>query len=301
MIRDIHFSFFMLTLTGVVFALYGVRVLLLGRLRNDRVEKYGGTVFLGTPVMELGYWFLDPILRVLDRWGASPNGITLFSLVPGVAAGAAAACGWFGLACLLATTAAFCDALDGLMARRRGGSSAGEALDSITDRLTESSLLVGLVVYFRASAALVAIAALALVGAGLVSYVSAKAEAMRVCAPRGAMRRAERAVLMMAGCGLTPVVAAWVDGWTPAWALVVSPAWLAVIRDAPIVLALLLIAAVANTSALMRTRALFVALVQRDGVQSPVRVPNRETVPRDKAAGPTTPRLSGDSRSASAA
>ena len=63
---------------------------------------------------------LEPVVDALAALGVTPNMVTLFSLVPAAGAGVALAFGWFGLACVLATVGAFCDMVDGLLARKTG-------------------------------------------------------------------------------------------------------------------------------------------------------------------------------------
>src|SRR5204863_5624649 len=142
---------------------------------------------------------------LLDRAGVTPNQVTVFSVLPGLAAGVAVAFGWFGLSCVLATMSAFADIVDGLLARRQGVSSdAGEVLDATVDRYSEFAFLAGLLIHYRHSVLLLALVLAAMAGGYMVSYVSVKAEAMNVEAPRGAMRRSERAVYLFFGAGFTP-------------------------------------------------------------------------------------------------
>ena len=223
-------------------AIYLGRVLLSGRATSARADRDGGSVLLSKGVVEFGLWMLSPIGRVLVRLGATPDGVTWFSLVPGIGAGVALAFGWFGVATLLGVIAAFCDSLDGMLARLTGlGSEAGETLDAIVDRYTESAFLVGLLVYYRESATMSVVTALALVGAFMVSYTSDKAEAQQVEAPRGLMRRSERATYLLVGSGLVPFSR-----------ILLSDTHAPLLREAPMVVALVAIACIANVSALLR-------------------------------------------------
>ena len=80
-------------------------------------------------------------------------------------------------------------------------SDAGEVLDAAVDRYVEFFFLGGLMIYYRDIAALLILTLFALVGSFMVSYSSAKAEALHVPAPKGSMRRPERAVYLTAGRG----------------------------------------------------------------------------------------------------
>jgi phosphatidylglycerophosphate synthase len=232
-------------------AVYQVRVLVKGRATSARADREGGSVLLSKHLVEFGLWMLTPVGRVLARLGATPDGVTWFSLVPGVGAGVALAFGWFGVATLLGTIAAFCDSLDGMLARLLNcGSEAGETLDAIVDRYAESAFLAGLMVHYRYSATMSAMTALALVGAFMVSYTTAKAEAQQVTPPRGLMRRSERATYMLVGAGLVPFTRALLPDTTSHF-----------LREAPMVLVIGAIALIANWSALTRMSSIRRALI----------------------------------------
>ena len=240
-------------------ALYGVRAALKGRARHERVDRDGGSLFMGKPFMEFGYWLLGPVVALLDGLGATPNGVTMFSLLPAAGAGVAVAFGWFGLGCLLATTAAFADIVDGLLARRQGVSSdAGEALDAAVDRYSEFFFVTGLLFYYRAVLPLFLLAALVLLGGYMVSYATAKAEALAVPAPRGSMRRSERAVYLFFGAGFTPLCE-----------LLAGPSRPLLIRQAPIIFAITVVAVVANVSVVRRFRAIITSIRQREKSSRP--------------------------------
>ena len=156
--------------------------------------------------MEMVYWILDPIIDFLAALHITPNMITLFSLLPAAGAGVALGFGWFGLASLLAVIATFCDILDGLVARKtRVSSAAGEVLDAAVDRYSEIFFFGGLVYYYRSHDQVLFIVLAAIIGSFMVSYATAKAEAMGVAAPRGAMRRGERAAYLIFGAAFTPL------------------------------------------------------------------------------------------------
>jgi phosphatidylglycerophosphate synthase len=256
---DQAISVVMLSVVGVVLAVYLVRTLLHGRARSERALKYGGSLLLGVPVMEWAYWALSPIVAALAWAGVKPNGVTMFSLLPGVGAGVALGTGHFGLGCLLATAAALCDALDGALARRCGiASPVGETLDSLVDRVTELALFGGLVVHFRHSLWLTLLSLGALAAAFMVSYTTAKAEAMNVKPPRGAMRRAERALYLLTAAGVTPLWGLWMAPDDPSW-----------LRHLPIVVAQGLIVVVAGTSTVIRGVAILKTLDTRGVFATP--------------------------------
>jgi len=225
---------------------YLLRSALIGRRRHARSEADGGSVFLNKRTMEMVYWVLDPIIDFLAALHITPNMVTLFSLVPAAGAGVALGFGWFGLASVLAVMATFCDILDGLLARKTGVSSgAGEVIDAAVDRYGELFFFGGLVYYYRTHDQVLFIVLAAIVGSFMVSYATAKAEAMGVAAPRGAMRRGERAAYLIFGAAFTPV----------AKALFANSASLA-LHECPIILAVTIVAVVSNISVMQRFSAI---------------------------------------------
>ena len=81
-------------------------------------------------------------------------------------------------------------------------------MDAAVDRYGEFFLLGGLVYYYRTHDQVLFIVLAAIVGGFMVSYVTAKAEAMGVVAPRGAMRRGERGSYLIFGAAFTPIAKA---------------------------------------------------------------------------------------------
>jgi len=212
-----------------------------------RVEREGGGALLGKRSMAMAYWAIQPVGRALVAVGISANAVTWTSLVLGLAAGLALAFDALGLAALLGTLSFLCDAIDGLVARAAGTASpAGEVLDAAIDRWVEFAFFAGLCVHYRESPSALALSLLALQGGFMVSYASAKAEALGVDVPRGAMRRVERCVYLIVGATLTALLAPWSLDFT-------ARGWSA---ELPMLASLLLIALAANGSAAWRLRCL---------------------------------------------
>jgi len=204
MIKDIYFAYFMFGVTAFVAMAYGIRVAIRGPMRSERVEAIGGTALVGRGAMRTTYWAVDPFVRGLVAVGITANGATWLALVFGLAAGVAIGFQWYGLACLLATVSTLLDILDGQIARfTNTGSNAGEVLDAAVDRYTEFAFLAGLAFALRDTAWQLALVLGALLASFMVSYASAKAEAMQVKPPRGLMRRHERATYLLGAAGFT--------------------------------------------------------------------------------------------------
>lgn len=204
---DVYFCYATAGLWVVALTLYGVRIAARGVFHSERVSKIGGTALVGRGIMDATYWAIEPLVRGLAALGVTPNGLTWSALILGLGAGVALAVGWFGLATLLATMSTIGDILDGQVARlTHSGSDRGELLDAAVDRYTEFAFLAGLVIFLRSSEWQMGLALAATLASFMVSYASAKAEALQVTPPRGLMRRHERSTYLIAGIGLTPLV-----------------------------------------------------------------------------------------------
>jgi CDP-diacylglycerol--glycerol-3-phosphate 3-phosphatidyltransferase len=128
----------------------------------------------------------------------SADALTLSSLVLSMASGVLAALGHFVLAALFLLLSGACDGLDGVVARATSrATSFGALLDSTIDRLADGFPLLGVLVFYADAGPLVAVPALAMMGAFIVSYVRARAESLGANLPALYMRRAERVVLLV--------------------------------------------------------------------------------------------------------
>lgn len=257
-----HFMDFQLVSTLVLLGIvalatvaYGLRVWLSGRARFDRVEKQGGSPLLGKSVMEGAYWFLQPVGKLLAFCHITPNQISWASLAFGILAGACLAFGHFGFAAAFAAISAILDSLDGMVARMTGvASDAGEVLDAAADRYAEFFFLGGLAVYYREIPVLLIVTLIALIGSFMVSYSTAKAEALHVDPPKGSMRRPERAVYLILGAALSPVTIPIFEN-ERTWGIAIGH---------PMVFALALVAVMSNLSAIERLYAIAKAMRRRE-------------------------------------
>lgn len=237
---DVYFCYITGGLWAVALTLYGIRIASRGVVHSERVSKIGGTAMVGRGIMDATYWAIEPLVRGLAAVGITPNGLTWSALVLGLGAGAALAFGWFGLATLLATMSTIGDILDGQVARlTNSGSDRGELLDAAVDRYTEFVFLAGLVLFLRASWWGMLLALGAALASFMISYASAKAEALQVTPPRGLMRRHERSIYLIIGIGLVPLV-----GPT-----LVARGWL---YETPCLVSLAIVAVIGNLAAVLR-------------------------------------------------
>lgn len=250
------------TLIGGLVALagaYTLRVALWGVARYERIDQVGGSILLSKRVMEMAYWGLQSVARGCVSLGLTPNMITGLSLVMASVAALAVAYGHFGIALAALLVGTLGDALDGLVARISNRmSKAGAVFDSVADRYGEGIFLFGLGYFFRDSGPLLSLVFLAWMGSFMVSYVSAKAELLQVAAPRGLMRRTERAVYLTVATAIAP--------FTQLMAGAERPLWVGVF---PVVAALALIAVIANLSAVHRLMVIMRILDQQSTSEAP--------------------------------
>ncbi len=207
--------------------------------RYARVSREGGTAFLSERIMHLGYAWIDAVADSCARAGISANAVSWFSLGLGAAAGALAGTGRLGGAAWVLALSSVCDGIDGGVARRQGtGKLSGAVLDSALDRYVEFFFFAGLLVYFRAHWPLQLLTVTALFGGFMVTYSTAKAEALHVAPPRGWMKRPERLVWLVGGAAFAAAGA------------------LFAVRAEPVIGSVLgVIAVFANVSAVLRLRA----------------------------------------------
>jgi CDP-diacylglycerol--glycerol-3-phosphate 3-phosphatidyltransferase len=108
--------------------------------------------------------------------------------------------------------AGFFDILDGAVARNcRETSSFGSFLDSVVDRYSDLSLLVGLFIYYSRYGSILyqVLVGLSLMGTALVPYCRAKAEMLIPRCNVGILERPERILLIFLGAAISsamPVV-----------------------------------------------------------------------------------------------
>lgn len=207
-----------------------------GFKRYERVDRQGDSVLLGKAVMNFAVWCVEPLVKVLQRCSVTPNQVTFTSLLFGLLAAAAIALGHFGYGFCLAVLSGLTDVLDGMLARLQGTADrSGVVLDSTIDRYVDFMLLAGCALFFRDQFWALLACLLAIHGSFMISYTTAKAEAMQVTIPRGAMKRTERYVYLLLGLAAS---AFWPQGL-------------------PLLLVIWLLAVLGNVSAALRFRALF--------------------------------------------
>ena len=150
---------------------------------------------------------ISPTARGLLRIGLTPNSVTFMGAV-GVVTTALIAypAGHLFGGTLLICVMALSDLFDGTMARisDRGPSRWGGFLDSTIDRVTDSAIAVGLLIYLAKADDLLAYPLLVSIVAGfLVSYIRAKAESLDIECKGGFAERTERLIILLVAIGFT--------------------------------------------------------------------------------------------------
>ena len=146
---------------------------------------------------------LMPLCRVLAGFGVRPNQITVTGTLVCLLGAVLVAADQLVLGGLVWLAGSALDMLDGALARCRNQVSRGGAfLDSTLDRISGGVLFTAIAYHFAARGAALeaALTVLALLGALLVSYTRARAEALGAECKVGIITRAERVVLL--GLGL---------------------------------------------------------------------------------------------------
>ncbi|GLW34799.1 phosphatidylinositol phosphate synthase [Actinoplanes regularis] len=146
---------------------------------------------------------VNPVARFLLKIGVTPNAVTIAGTVGVLIGSYFGARGHLLAGTVIVTACALTDALDGTMARMRGGTGRfGALLDSSMDRLADGAVF-GAVAYYLAGqgnpyGGLVA-ALISLVAGQVVSYVKARAQSLGLNADVGLAERLER--LLIVGVG----------------------------------------------------------------------------------------------------
>ena len=146
---------------------------------------------------------VNPTARFLLRIGITPNAVTIGGTVGVLIGTYFGARGHLFWGTWIVTACALTDALDGTMARMRGGTGKfGALLDSSMDRIADGAVF-GAVVFYMAGqhnpyGGTVA-ALISLVAGQVVSYVKARAQSLGLNADVGIAERLERLVILGVG------------------------------------------------------------------------------------------------------
>jgi len=159
----------------------------------------------------LATYFERPITQLLAALGITPHMVTLSGLLLAGASAYLVSQGLLLAGGLVLAGSGLFDLLDGALARATGKTSQfGALLDSVSDRIGEAGLLVGVLIFYSATenTAGMALAFAAFASSIMVSYVRARGEGLGIDCQAGIMTRPERVSTLVVAL----VVAQW---WTP--------------------------------------------------------------------------------------
>ena len=150
---------------------------------------------------------ISPTARGLLRIGLTPNSVTTIGAVGVITTSLTA----YPSGHLFGGTVAICclalsDLFDGTMARlsEQGPSRWGGFLDSTIDRVTDSAIAMGLLIYLAQNAdPLSYVLLVSIVSGFLVSYIRAKAESLQIECKGGFAERTERLIILLTAIGFT--------------------------------------------------------------------------------------------------
>lgn len=155
-------------------------------------------------------YFFKPFLYPFEVLGLSPNLITCLGMAFALASGYFIAAGSIPLGAAFFAVSGVLDIIDGYVAKKLNlVSRFGSFLDSFSDRISDSAVYTGLILYSmkRADGLLTGFSIMLLVNSFLISYVRAKAESLDIECRAGLMARASRFLLLGAGLffnGISP-------------------------------------------------------------------------------------------------
>jgi phosphatidylglycerophosphate synthase len=225
----------------VALGLFSLRARWVGIALDAEVASRPASRLLGRFLRHYMMWVLGPWERALVRWRVTPNALTFGSFVVACVSAVCFAVGNFGAGGWLYLLTGILDILDGRIARATGKVTKGGAFfDSVMDRYAELVVFGGLAVFYRGSWAIY-VALAAGLGSVMVSYTRARGEALGVEVNIGTMQRPERLFYLGVISGLAPIVETlFGHGSLPPFV--------------PVVVALALLGASANVTAVRRIR-----------------------------------------------
>jgi CDP-diacylglycerol--glycerol-3-phosphate 3-phosphatidyltransferase len=149
---------------------------------------------------------INPVAGFAIRAGVTPNAVTIFGAI-GVVLTAPLFYSrekyFWGT--LLIAIFALSDLFDGAIARlsKQGASAWGGFLDSTVDRITDSTIIISLLIpLIRNDDKLSYLALIALVTGLLIPYIRAKAESYSIACSVGIAERTERLIIILVSAGL---------------------------------------------------------------------------------------------------
>ncbi|CAN2201500.1 PgsA Phosphatidylglycerophosphate synthase [Candidatus Nanopelagicaceae bacterium] len=149
---------------------------------------------------------INPVARLALRIGLTPNSVTVLGAI-----GLVSSAMYFYInesyfvGTLVITVFALSDLFDGAMARisEQGSSLWGGFLDSTIDRITDSAIIIAILIpLISADDSLALVGLTTLVTGLLIPYIRAKAESFNIQCSVGIAERTERLIILLTAIGL---------------------------------------------------------------------------------------------------
>jgi CDP-diacylglycerol--glycerol-3-phosphate 3-phosphatidyltransferase len=168
----------------------------------------------------IAYYLTVPVARLLAKTPVTPNELSVFGFLLSIVTAVLIAYGGHFIAAFVMLFSGYFDIIDGALARYKGQSTQfGAVLDSTLDRVSESVVLLGILVLFMFSREqslfsligrewAVFLVGLALLSSPVVSHVRAKAEALGIECTEGIFTRTERVIILALGLLINQIVIA---------------------------------------------------------------------------------------------
>jgi CDP-diacylglycerol--glycerol-3-phosphate 3-phosphatidyltransferase len=148
---------------------------------------------------------INPVARLALRIGLTPNSVTVLGAI-----GLVSSAMYFYIneryfvGTLVITVFALSDLFDGAMARisEQGSSLWGGFLDSTIDRITDSAIIIAILIpLISADDSLALVGLMTLVTGLLIPYIRAKAESFNIQCSVGIAERTERLIILLTATG----------------------------------------------------------------------------------------------------
>jgi CDP-diacylglycerol---glycerol-3-phosphate 3-phosphatidyltransferase len=152
-----------------------------------------------------------PLVTLLARTSITPNMVTWCGFLIILAAAALAAFGHPFAAGWVVLLSGLFDIIDGALARKTNQVTRfGGILDSTLDRISEAVMLLGIMAFYLFNESIfnpwiILLIGITIMGSFLVSYVRARAEALKIECQVGIFTRAERVIILALGLLLSSI------------------------------------------------------------------------------------------------
>ena len=159
----------------------------------------------------VGAYLTRPVIRILAKTRMTPNELTWLGFGLTLGAVVLIVSGHLLAAGLVVLFAGFFDMLDGALARGTNQVTRfGSILDSTLDRMSESGLFLGILVFYALndtprSTIIILLSGIAMIASFLVSYIRARAEGAGLECEVGLLTRTERVVVLVLGLLLSQI------------------------------------------------------------------------------------------------